>query len=106
MKPLPLKLEGTKMFVLKSFFKLISVRSASILIICLCIGFLSGCSGESNISGGTTNFSGWELPEADTLEWVAPEDVGWSSVELQDAHAFAIQSDCLAVMALYDGKVF
>jgi hypothetical protein len=106
MKPLPLKSEGTKMLVSKSFFKLIWVGSVSILIILLCIGFLSGCSGESNISGGTNNFPGWELPEEDTLEWVSPEAVGWSSSELQEAHTFATQSGCLAVMALYDGKVF
>ena len=94
------------MFVFTSFFKLISVRSASILIFILCIGFLSGCSAEGKINGGTVNLPGWEIPEDPALEWVAPEAVGWSSAELQDAHAFAMQSGCLAVMALYDGKVF
>ena len=106
MKPLQLRLGGTKMFTIKAFFNLLSVRSASILIIFLCIGLLSGCSGESNISGGTINFPGWEIPEDDTLEWVSPEAVGWSSPDLQEAHAFALQSGCQAVMALYDGKVF
>jgi len=106
MKPLQLRLGGTKMFVFTSFFKLISVRSASILIFILCIGFLSGCSAEGKINGGTVNLPGWEIPEDPALEWVAPEAVGWSSAELQDAHAFAMQSECLAVMALYDGKVF
>ena len=94
------------MFVFNSFFKLNSVRSVSILIIFLCIGFLSGCSAEGNINGGTNNFPGWEPPEADTLEWVFPETAGWSSSELQEAHTFATQSGCLAVMALHDGKVF
>ena len=106
MKPLQLRLGGTKMFVFTSFFKLISVKSASILIFILCIGFLSGCSAEGKINGGTVNLPGWEIPEDPALEWVAPEAVGWSSAELQDAHAFAMQSGCLAVMALYDGKVF
>jgi hypothetical protein len=108
MKPLQLRLGGTKMFTIKAFFKLSSVRSVSILIIFLflCIGFLSGCSAEGKINGGTVNFPGWEIPEDPALEWVAPEEVGWSSTELQEAQAFANQSGCQAVLALYDGKVF
>jgi hypothetical protein len=106
MKPLPLKLEETKMCVFKSFFKLFAVGIVSILILLMFIGFLSGCSGESKISGGTINLPGWEIPEDPALEWVTAEEVGWSSAELQDAHQFAIQSGCQAVMALYDGKVF
>jgi CubicO group peptidase (beta-lactamase class C family) len=41
-----------------------------------------------------------------TLEYVSPEEVGWSSVQLADAELFAEQSGYAAVMALYDGKVF
>jgi CubicO group peptidase (beta-lactamase class C family) len=94
------------MFVIKNFFKLFSVRSASGLIIWLCIGILLGCSAEGNINGGDANFSGNWIPEDPALEWVTPEEAGWSSAELQEAHAFASQSGCLAVMALYDGKIF
>lgn len=93
---------GEKMEPIKSFSNLISVKSASFFIICVWIAFALGCSAEGKINGGTVN-----LPGADpALEWVAPEAVGWSSAELQDAHEFAIQSGCQAVMALYDGKVF
>ena len=75
----------------------------SLLIIFLCIGFLINCSAEVN--GPKINVSGGGI-KTDTLEWIFPEEAGWSSSELQEAHQFAIQSGCLAVMALYDGKVF
>ena len=91
------------MCVLKSLFKFISVGTVSILILLLCIGFLTGCSAEGSINGGTVNLPGWEIPEDPALEWVAPEDVGWSSAELQEAHTFASQSGCHAALALYDG---
>lgn len=106
MKPHQLKRGETKMFKIKAFFKHSSVRAAAILIILLCMGFLAGCSAEGSINGGTINLPGGEIPEDPALEWVFPEDVGWSSAELQDAHQYAIQSGCQAVMALYDGKVF
>jgi len=49
-----------------------------------------------------------ESPEtsSDGLEYVTPEDVGWSSQELEEARLFAEQSGYAAVMAAYDGKVF
>lgn len=40
------------------------------------------------------------------LEYVIPEDVGYSSAQLDTAKQFAEQSGYAAVMALYDGKVF
>jgi CubicO group peptidase (beta-lactamase class C family) len=40
------------------------------------------------------------------LEYVAPEDVGWSSKKLEEAKAFAEKIHSAAVMVLYDGKVF
>jgi CubicO group peptidase (beta-lactamase class C family) len=40
------------------------------------------------------------------LEYVAPEDVGWSSQKLEEAKALAEKINSAAVMALYDGKVF
>jgi hypothetical protein len=106
MKSFKIKSWGVNMFAIKTFINLGSVRSVSVVIICACIGFLSGCSAEGKISGPTINTSIEGIPEDDALEWVAPEEVGWSSAELQEAHAFAIQSGCQAVMALYDGKIF
>jgi hypothetical protein len=104
MKSLQLNSGGKKMVATKAFINLFSVKSVSILIVCVCIGFLLGCSGEVN--GPQVNVSGSGIFKADTLEWIFPEEAGWSSAELQDAHQFAIQSECQAVMALYDGKVF
>lgn len=40
------------------------------------------------------------------LEYVSPEEVGYSSEQLDVARQFAEQSGYAAVMALYDGKVF
>lgn len=40
------------------------------------------------------------------LEYVAPEDVGWSSKKLEEAKAFAEKINSAAVMVLCDGKVF
>jgi len=106
MNSLQLKSGGGKMVVIKTFINLFSVKSVSILIVCVCIGFLLGCSAEGTISGPTINTAGGWIPLDATLEWVAPEEAGWSSAELQAAHQFAIKSGCQAVMALYDGKVF
>jgi len=40
------------------------------------------------------------------LEYVSPEDVGWSSKKLEEAKAFAEKINSAAVMVLCDGKVF
>jgi CubicO group peptidase (beta-lactamase class C family) len=40
------------------------------------------------------------------LEYVEPEDVGWSSEKLEEAKTFAEKINSAAVMVLYDGKVF
>jgi hypothetical protein len=40
------------------------------------------------------------------LEYVTPEEVGYSSEKLDEARQFAEQSGYAAVMALHDGKVF
>ena len=40
------------------------------------------------------------------LEYVTPEDVGYSSEQLAEAAQFAEQSGFAAMMALYDGEVF
>ncbi|UCD79783.1 MAG: serine hydrolase [Desulfobacterales bacterium] len=94
------------MFAIKIFINLFSAGSVSILISCVCIGFLLGCSAEGTINGPTINVPEAAIPEDDALEWVAPEAVGWSSAELEAAQEFAQQSGCRAVMALYDGKIF
>lgn len=44
--------------------------------------------------------------EDNQLEYVTPEEVGYSSELLEDAKQLAQQSGYAAVMALYDGKVF
>ncbi|MDH5466593.1 MAG: beta-lactamase family protein, partial [Candidatus Aminicenantes bacterium] len=41
-----------------------------------------------------------------SLEYVIPEEVGWSSEKLEEAKAFAEKINSAAVMMLYDGKVF
>lgn len=40
------------------------------------------------------------------LEYVTPEDVGWSSAKLADVESLAVRSGYAAIMAAYDGKVF
>jgi CubicO group peptidase (beta-lactamase class C family) len=42
----------------------------------------------------------------DSLEYVAPEEVGFSSVLLEEARAFSREIGSAAVMALHDNKVF
>jgi CubicO group peptidase (beta-lactamase class C family) len=45
-------------------------------------------------------------PDPNALEHVTPEEVGFSSAELEDARAYYEQIGSAAFMALYDGKVF
>jgi CubicO group peptidase (beta-lactamase class C family) len=86
MTSLQLKSGGKKMLTNKTFINLFSVKAVSIFILFCAPGF--------------------GIPEDDALEWVVPEEVGWSSEKLQEAQEFAQQSGSTAVMALYDGKVF
>ena len=44
--------------------------------------------------------------EINELEYVVPEEIGWSSVKLEEAKSYAKQIGSAAVMALYEGKVF
>jgi CubicO group peptidase (beta-lactamase class C family) len=94
------------MFAIKNLINSFSVKTAAILISCVCIGFLLGCSAEGTITGPTINTPEGGIFRNDALEWVSPEEAGWSSAELQATHQYAIQSGCKAAMALYDGKVF
>jgi hypothetical protein len=105
MKSLQLILRRTKKAAIRTFINLFSVRTVPFLIGFLCVGILLSCSGGGG-SGPEINISGDGFPFNSTLEWVAPEDVGWSSADLQEAHQFASQSGCEAAMALYEGKVF
>ena len=97
---------GKNMVAVKNLINLISVKSATFLIMGVWIAFALGCSAEGNINGPTINTSVSKIPKDSALKWIPPEDAGWSSVELQEAHEFAIQTGCQAVMALHDGKVF
>ena len=106
MKSLQLKLGRINTIAIRTFINLFSVKSASILISCLCVGYLFGCSAEGTIGGSEINISGGGFTKDDTLEWISPEAAGWSSADLQEAHQFAIESGCQAAMALYDGQVF
>jgi CubicO group peptidase (beta-lactamase class C family) len=49
-----------------------------------------------------------EAPEENNnaLIYVSPEEVGWSSEDIEEAIQFAEQTGYAAVMALYEGKVF
>jgi CubicO group peptidase (beta-lactamase class C family) len=107
MSSFKIKSEGVNMVAIKNVINSFSVKSASILLIGVWIAFSLGCSadGSGNTTFNTPATGSW-LPVTDTLERISPEKAGWSSAELQEAHRFAIQSGCQAVMALYDGKVF
>jgi CubicO group peptidase (beta-lactamase class C family) len=69
---------------------------AAVIAGLLFAGFAPGCSDDPECPTVPDN----------SLPYVTPEDVGWSSQELEDAEAFAAQTGYAAVMALYDGKVF
>ena len=75
---------------------LLSLEKVVRVTIFLSIGIIFGCS-EDSVS--PTN-------NEDIIEYVNPEDVGWSSEKLEEAKQLAEQSGYTAVMALYDGKVF
>lgn len=44
--------------------------------------------------------------EVNELEYVVPEEIGWSSAKLKEVENYAEQIGSAAVMALYEGKVF
>ncbi len=75
--------------------KALMFKSAAIIVGSLCFAFLligAEDPGRKDIKAG--------------LEYVAPEDVGWSSQKLEEAKAFAEKINSAAVMVLCDGKVF
>ena len=84
------------------------VKSAFFLLVWVWMSFFWGCSaGDTGSPKITTTITpaNW-LPEADTLESVTPEAAGFSAAALKEAHEFAQESGCNAVMALYDGRIF
>lgn len=96
---------------MKALISLISFFAATrfILFTLLFAGLLLNCSGEVNgpkVKGPEVNISAQSWHQAEGLEYALPEDVGWSSEELQKARLFAEEIGAAAVMALYDGKVF
>ena len=105
MKSLQINLRRVKMFGIKPIVNYLSFRSTVFLITFLCVGIFLSCSG-GDVGSPEINISGGGFPFKDNLEWIAPEEAGWSSADLQEAHQFAIESGCQAAMALYDGKVF
>jgi CubicO group peptidase (beta-lactamase class C family) len=81
---------------LKLGLLIISQATRIVLLSCLA-ALLVGCSKSSELSS--------EEP-LDGLQYVTPEEVGWSSEKLDTAKQFAQQSGYAAVMAAYDGNVF
>jgi CubicO group peptidase (beta-lactamase class C family) len=86
-----------KMFELNIFIKRLH-RSEPIIVFIYVVfsGLLLSCSG-----GG-----GGSEPNGQPLEFVEPEEVGYSSEKLKEAEQFAEEIGCSAAMAVYDGKVF
>ena len=77
-------------------------RSATIIVFIYIVssGLLFSCAGGGG--GSEPNTSGGGQP----LEFVEPEEVGYSSGKLKETEQFAKEIRCAAVMAVYDGKVF
>ena len=57
------------------------------------------------VAAGTYN---WSVRHrmVDGLQYVAPEEVGWSSQKLDSLKQLAQESGYAAIIAAYDGKVF
>jgi CubicO group peptidase (beta-lactamase class C family) len=77
--------------------------SIKIFLSFLFVGLLLNCSGGG---GPEVNISSNLSVDGIGLEYVWPEEVGWSSAELEQARQFSEEIGAAAVMALYDGKVF
>ena len=72
------------------------VLKLALLLLLLNVGAIVSCSKSSTSP----------VPDHDEIEYVTPEEVGYSSEALDEVRAAAEQSGYAAMMALYDGKVF
>ena len=72
-----------------------ALRRTFLITALLCLCAMSGCSKSSTSSN-----------DDNQLEYVVPEDVGYSSEALDQVKEVAEQSGYAAMLALYDGKVF
>lgn len=77
--------------------------TVSISVSLMCIWLLLSCSVDA---GPEVNISSNLSVDSMGLEYVSPEEVGWSSEDLEEARQFSEEIGAAAVMALYDGKVF
>jgi CubicO group peptidase (beta-lactamase class C family) len=76
--------------------KLTKTACAVLALATVMMAFALSCSESPTGTGG----------DADELEYVTPEEVGYSSEALADVEEAAEQSGYAAMMALHDGKVF
>lgn len=72
------------------------MMKTSLILTIISIGIFFSCSKNPTATGESNN----------DLEYIQPEDVGWSSEKLKLADSLYQQSGYATVMALYDGKVF
>jgi CubicO group peptidase (beta-lactamase class C family) len=66
------------------------------MLLLLNVGAIMSCSKSSTSP----------VPDNDLIEYVTPEEVGYSTEALDEVRAVAEQGSFAAIMALYDGKVF
>lgn len=74
------------------------MKNKLLVITLMALGILAGCSKSDDPTQP-------QRP-TDEIQYVTPEQVGWSSVKLDSAKRLAQQSGYAAVIAAYDGKVF
>jgi len=75
----------------------------NLLTMAIILAVFMSCSDNPQSSEGDSNAS---EEDSNALEYVTPEEVGWSFAALEEARELAEQNGYAAVMALYDGKVF
>lgn len=80
-----------------------TMEDLAVKMICRLLLILSFCL-LAPISYGEHSIIERKAKEA--LEYVTPEEVGWSTEKLEEAKDYAGRIGSAAVMALYDGKVF
>jgi hypothetical protein len=87
-----------KMFLERGYLmKPISAKVLMLIFFLFLLFAFAGCGG----GGGSSS-----TQDDNALEYISPEEAGYSSEKLEDARQYAEASGYAAVMALYDGKVF